>query len=78
MAHLIPALIVDLRQWAVVVRSLADLFARSGRFVIQRLSDAPRDRVCYKLVHKYPSLNASRATMIVDHYLERSIGAERI
>jgi DNA-binding transcriptional LysR family regulator len=70
MADLIPALMIDKRQWAVVVNSLAQLFARSGRFTIQKLSDPPGKRIYSKVVHKHPSVSTSQGLKIMDRYIK--------
>ncbi len=70
MADLIPALMIDPKQWAIAVNSVAQLFAQSGRFVIQKLSDPPQNRICYKLLHKYPAPSTVQSLAILDHYLQ--------
>jgi LysR family transcriptional regulator, transcriptional activator of the cysJI operon len=69
-AHLIPALMIDRRQWAVVVKSLALLFARSERFTVQKLVNPPGSRVYFIVKHKRPSLSTSRGLDVLDHYLK--------
>ncbi|WP_371380016.1 LysR substrate-binding domain-containing protein [Sporomusa aerivorans] len=53
-AALIFSLMWDTRQWAIVPQSIAASFAKTDKFVVQRLSDPPPPRVCYKLLPKYP------------------------
>lgn len=52
-AALIFSLMWDVRQWAIVPRSIANAFAKPEKFVIQQLSDPAPARVCYKLMHKH-------------------------
>ena len=43
----------DERQWAVVPKSIAQAFDCAGKFVMQKLSDPPPSRICYRLRHKH-------------------------
>ncbi|MBP2645029.1 MAG: hypothetical protein H6Q75_469 [Firmicutes bacterium] len=52
-AALIFSLMWDVRQWAIVPRSIANSFAKPEKFIIQQISDPPPPRVCYKLMHKH-------------------------
>lgn len=69
MAHLIPALMMDKKQWAIIVFSLAQMFARTGRFSIQKLSDPPRNRTYFKVLHKHPSLSTVQGLKVLDRYM---------
>ena len=40
-------------QWTIVPLSIARSATVDGRYVMQRLSDPPPDRVCFKLTHKF-------------------------
>jgi LysR family transcriptional regulator, transcriptional activator of the cysJI operon len=69
-AGLIPAIMHDVRQWAIVAKSVGNTITQSGPFVIQRLSELPPERTCYKLTHKYPSQSTQQALRILDHHLQ--------
>lgn len=53
-AALIFSLMWDTRQWAIVPRSIATSFVKSDHCLVQRLTNPPPPRVCYKLMSKRP------------------------
>jgi len=70
-AGLIYSLLCNAKQWAVVPQSTARAFVKSGRFVIQKLSDPPPARICYKATHIHLSAATRSALEILNHYMER-------
>ncbi|MDR3587171.1 MAG: LysR family transcriptional regulator [Desulfosporosinus sp.] len=71
MAELFPALMVDSKQWAIVVNSVGQWIAQSGKFILQKLSEKPPNRLYYKLMHRYPTPSAAQSLGILNHYLEK-------
>jgi DNA-binding transcriptional LysR family regulator len=69
-AGLIPIIMYDVRQWAIVAKSIANAMTRSAAFVVQYLSESPPKRTYYKLTHKYPRQSTLQALHILDHYLQ--------
>lgn len=65
-AALIFSLMWDFRQWAIVPRSIANTFLKSGEFIIQHLSDPAPPRACYKITHKYPKPATKQCLNILD------------
>lgn len=76
-AALIFALMREPRQWAVVPRSIADTFSQEGRFFVQRLTEPPPPRTCYKITHRYPQPAQRVALEMLDHYVEKLYGKEK-
>jgi len=54
-------------QWAVVPLSIARSAESTGRFVTQRLSDPPPDRVCFRLTHKRMTPSTAKGLAIFDN-----------
>lgn len=68
-AGLIPLLMQEDCQWAIVPMSVGTSFQQTGKFVIERLSEPAPKRVCYKVTHKYPSQKTLETLRIVEYYL---------
>lgn len=68
-AGLIPLLLQEPQQWAIVPLSVGRQFVQSGKFVMQRLSEPAPERVCYKLIHKYPNQNTLQGLQILEQYI---------
>lgn len=68
-AGLIFSIMQDPKQWAVVPKSVADTFVKTGQFVIQQLLDPPPERICYKITHKHIKPSAKKSLNILDQYL---------
>ena len=56
------------KQWAIVPLSIAQSTAASKKYTIQRLSDPPPDRICYKLTHKFAKSRSKEAVAIFDTF----------
>jgi DNA-binding transcriptional LysR family regulator len=54
------------KQWAIVPLSIAQSTAAANTYTIQRLSDPPPDRICYKLTHKFAKSRTREAITIFD------------
>ena len=68
-AGLIFSLMQDPRQWSIVPKSVATTFVKSGHFIIQRLLDAPPERVCYKITHEHIKPSVKKSLDILDQYM---------
>lgn len=68
-AALIFSLMWDVRQWAIVPRSIANAFVRQGKFVVQQLSDQAPPRVCYKLMQKHQEPVKVRLLDEINHFI---------
>lgn len=55
------------QQWAIVPFSIAQSSA-AGTFAIQRLTDPPPDRICYKITHKFARSRTKEAISIFDAF----------
>jgi DNA-binding transcriptional LysR family regulator len=75
-AGIIPHMMSDDRHWAIVANSVGNYLMQSGKFVIQRLSESPPKRICYKLTHKYPSEATLQSLLILKMYLDTVFGRE--
>lgn len=69
-AALIFSLMWDLRQWAIVPRSIATTLAQKDKFVIQHLSDPPPPRVCYQLTPKHSDSVKSSALDTLNRFVQ--------
>ncbi len=69
-AALIFSLMWDVRQWAIVPRSIANAFVTPGKFVIQQLSDPAPPRVCYKLMQKNRDSVKVRLLEEINHFIK--------
>ena len=54
------------QQWAIVPLSIAESKAATNQYTIQRLSDPPPDRICYKLTHKFAKSRTKEGIAIFD------------
>ncbi len=69
-SQLIFSFFSDERQWAIVPLSVARKAQTTSHYRIFRLSEAPPDRICYKIRHKYPKASTTASLKIMDGYLE--------
>ncbi|WP_067625657.1 LysR family transcriptional regulator [Alicyclobacillus acidiphilus] len=69
-AQLILAIMEHPRQWAIVPLSMGRFFIRTGKFIIQTLTDTPPSRICYQITHKSPRQTALRPMAIFNQYSE--------
>lgn len=67
--HLLTTFLYHERQWAIVPQSVANTAITSHNFYTFHLSEAPPDRICYKLTHKHPKASSSASLKVLDHYL---------
>lgn len=67
-SQLILSFFFNDRQWAIVPISVAQKAQKFGDYKIFRLSEAPPDRVCYKITHKYPKASTVQSIIILDNY----------
>jgi DNA-binding transcriptional LysR family regulator len=74
-SQVILSLFSDEQQWAIVPLSVAKMAATRGNFSIFSLTEAPPERIIYKITHKYPSINTSEGLKILDQYLAVSRSA---
>jgi len=58
------------KHWAIVPLSVAKTALTTGSFSIFHLSEAPPERVCYKLKHKIPKASAIESIALFEHYLD--------
>lgn len=72
-AQLIFSFFYHPRQWAIVPLSVAHKAKRSGTFNIFYFTEGQPDRVCYKIVHKYPQSSTLESLKILDRYLQELI-----
>ena len=68
-AALIPELLQNSKQWAIVSRSAGNRLSQTGNYVIQQLSEPAPNRSCYRLMHKYPNQATSHMLGILDEYI---------
>jgi len=69
-AQLIFSFFSNARQWALVPLSVARKSQKTGRYRIFRFSEAPPDRICYKLLHRYPKASTVASVAVLDDYLK--------
>ena len=72
-AQLIFSFFYHPRQWAIVPLSVANKAKRSGTFHTFHFTEGQPDRVCYKIVHKYPPSSTLESLKILDFYLQELI-----
>lgn len=56
------------KQWAIVPLSIAQSKAKTNLYTIQRLTDPPPDRICYKLTHNFAKSRTKEAVAIFDTF----------
>lgn len=54
------------QQWAIVPLSIAQSTAAARNYTIQRLSEPPPDRICYRLTHKFAKSGTKKALAIFE------------
>ncbi|MBU2699945.1 DNA-binding transcriptional LysR family regulator [Sporomusaceae bacterium BoRhaA] len=69
-AALIFSLMLDVRQWAIVPRSIANAFVKPRKFVVQQLSTPAPPRVCYKLMQKHQDPVKVRLLEEINHFIK--------
>ncbi len=75
-AQLILSFFSNERQWAVVPLSVAQAAQKRGDYSIFRFTEAPPNRICYKITHKHAKASTIKGIMILDQYfamLQRGI-----
>ena len=58
------------QQWAIVPLTVANEALRKGNFTISRFTEAPPDRICYKIKLKYPKASTVAGLKVLDRYLD--------
>lgn len=56
------------QQWAIVPLSIAQSTSALNKYTIQKLTDPPPDRICYKLTHKFAKSRTKKAVTIFDDF----------
>lgn len=69
-AQLVLTYLCNEKQWAIVPLSVARVAQRQGCFHIFNLSEAPPERICYKIVHKFPKVSTIQSLNVLDNYLD--------
>jgi DNA-binding transcriptional LysR family regulator len=69
-AQLIFSFLYSDKQWAIVPLSVAQMAKSRGNFSISTLAEAPPERTCYKITHKYPKASTTASLEILNHYLK--------
>lgn len=69
-ANLLFHLLRSPRQWSIVPLWVARTALSQGNYRVRRLSPAPPDLVCYRIIHKYPKASTLRGITIFDHYFD--------
>lgn len=59
------------QQWAIVPLSIARSKAATNEYTIQKLTDPPPDRICYRLTHKFAKSRSKKAVAIFDTFAEK-------
>ncbi|MDU4960994.1 MAG: LysR family transcriptional regulator [Sporomusaceae bacterium] len=76
-AGLIFSLMRSPEQWAVVPKSVADTFVKTGQFAIQQLIEPPPERVCYKIMHRHGRPAARKSLLVLERYMTELFGNNR-
>jgi DNA-binding transcriptional LysR family regulator len=69
-AQLIFSFFANARQWAIVPLSVARKAQKTGNYSIFRFSETPPNRICYKIIHKYPKASTAASIKVFDEYLQ--------
>lgn len=67
-AQLILSFFSNSRQWAAVPFSVATTVLQKGGYSIFRFTEAPPDRICYKITHKHAKASTLASIKILDNY----------
>ncbi len=59
------------KQWAIVPLSVAKAAQKKGKYQIFGFSEAPPNRICYKITHKYSKAATQESLKILDKYLQK-------
>ena len=65
---LIAMLMQEEAQWAIVPLSVGSHLIRTGKFVLERLSEPAPERICDRVTHKYPHQSARKSLKIRSRY----------
>lgn len=68
-SQLILSFLCKPAHWAIVPLSVARMALTTGYFSIFKLTEAPPERVCYKLTHKNPKASLTESMTILNSYL---------
>lgn len=68
-AQLILSFLYNPQQWTIVPLSVAKKSLLHSNLDIFHLSEAPPERTCYKITHKYPKTSTVESLTIFDNYL---------
>ena len=72
-----PYILFDLlsskKQWAVVPMAIANLLIASGKFETFKIDPQPPDRIFFKLSHRYPQAQTSKAIDIFSKILSEEL-----
>lgn len=68
-AQLALGMLKEIGQWSIVPLSVAKKALSNGNFAIFYLTEAPPERICYIIKHKYPKASTIEALKIFDQYL---------
>lgn len=56
--------------WSIVPKSMLRSFPLMNKFTVLELSDAPPNRVCYQIMHRYPYYDTTEKIELVNKYLK--------
>jgi len=71
--QLIPFLMIDEKQWAIVPLTIARSFQKEGDFRIQYLSDPPPERVCFLITHKKKKPSVEGFIQEVSRFIQNKV-----
>ena len=77
-AALLFTLMWDERQWAVVPKSIVNMFANPKKFVVQQLTEPAPSRVCYKLRHKHQEVVKEPFLSEIDRMIKTMFSYEEV
>jgi DNA-binding transcriptional LysR family regulator len=77
-AALLFTLMWDERQWAVVPKSIVNIFANPKKFVVQQLAEPAPPRVCYKLRHKHQEVVKEPFLSEIDRLIKTMFSCEEL
>lgn len=58
------------KHWSIVPMSMVRSVSLTDRIHMFELTDAPPNRVCYKITHRYPHTNTLQKIELIDRYLK--------
>jgi DNA-binding transcriptional LysR family regulator len=74
-AQLIPSLMVNVNQWAIVPLTIALSIQTGGNFKIQYISDPPPVRICFLITHKQTKSGVDQCIQILNQYAQDKFNA---